>query len=295
MLDEHTKECELCGGEVSYKFSSVVLDNIRANYYECQNCHMLRSDHLDGDACSLAHVYRIGNKLDLDTGAAWRQYCVVRRLEKLFRYGIIKPRVRRLKALDLGGGSGFTGSYLISRLGWDAYTYDPFSNPSYLPGRFLREWPSVQNKGPFDLIIATEVFEHFVRPRDEIKKITAILPSSTAYLYVTTKLYTPEVKDASWPYLARETGQHVCFYSRKSVKQIARLLGNFRAHQVGGDYEWLFENEYGSSSLARRMYIRFVTRLLCIGVKYRIYESIEMNNPVVSLGAWGSMKNGREV
>jgi hypothetical protein len=262
---------------VCYKFCSVVLEKIRANYYECLNCHMLRSDHLDGDACNLADVYGIENKLDLDAGAAWRQYCVVRRIEKLVRYQMIKPRTKTIKVLDLGGGSGFIGSYLAFRLGWDAYTYDPFSKPSYSPGRFLREWPSVQSKGPFDLIIATEVFEHFLRPREEISRMAEILAPSRSYIYITTKLYTPGVVDASWPYLAGMSGQHVCFYSKDSVKLIARLLGNFELYQVGGDYEWLFVNEYGSSSQARRMYIRLAAGLLCVRVKYMNYENIELN------------------
>lgn len=270
------KNCKLCGGQLRYRFSLALIGGLEGDYYECKRCSMLQSCHLDGISPEkLVQIYTTQSNPDLDTGAAWRQYCVIRRIENLFKYRVIRPRTGSLKVLDIGAGSGFVASYFAFHLGWDAYSYDPFSVPLYSPKRFFRDWASVEQKGPFDFIIASEVFEHLVQPKQVIRRIRESLSDTTAYIYITTKLYVPELVDEKWPYLAPQSGQHVCFYSRKSIEHIGRLFGNFDVYQVGGDYEWLFIRGYPSNPLMRKIYTSFATKIFSLSVKHGISRKIE--------------------
>ena len=70
------------------------------------------------------------------------------------------------------------------------------------------------------LISAIEVFEHFTNPDADLKKIFQIEPE---VIFATTELYSGE--GAGWHYLSLKTGQHIFFYSEKSLRQFAEQNG----------------------------------------------------------------------
>ena len=65
-------------------------------------------------------------------------------------------------ALDYGCGPGPTLSVLLEQNGIHCDNYDPFFFPKAL-------------SPPYDVITATECFEHFHHPEDELKKLVSML------------------------------------------------------------------------------------------------------------------------
>lgn len=237
--------CRLCGGPAVPRFEAPLAHGLVGRYVECERCGFLRSDHLDDDA-ALQAVYRAA-AADDDEGAAWRQYCVATRLTELRIEGVFHDR--GFRALDFGSATGFVPAYLSVRHGWDAWGFDAYSTPVYRPSRHLRRWEEVVRHGPFDLVVATEVLEHFRDPRAELERISGVLAPGGC-LYATTEPYRPGVHDASWSYLAPATAQHCAFYSATAMRRVAELLGA-EVLRVGGPNEWLLARAAGPARRVR--------------------------------------------
>lgn len=129
-------------------------------------------------------------------------------LNKLFS----RANVKQGLALDYGCGptKGLEG--LIDKMSYNnlkVESYDPLFFPK-------KSWPQ-----KYDLVYASECFEHFYSPAKEITFIKSLLkPKGT--LAVSTQLY--DGKDfKSWHYFRDPT--HVVFYSEKTILWIADRFG----------------------------------------------------------------------
>jgi 2-polyprenyl-3-methyl-5-hydroxy-6-metoxy-1,4-benzoquinol methylase len=228
--------CILCGAPSDLKFELPLVSGLTGNYYECRRCQFLRSDHLD-DPAVLQSVYT--NTLGAaDVGAAWRARCVADRILQLAAFRLF-PGGQQCRFLDFGCGPGYVANLLAFRKGWDVYGFEPFMLPQYLPSRNLASRDQLLAHAPFNLIVASEVLEHFVDPASELRQISEIM-ADTGFLYVTTGLYRTPGCDKNWSYLAPQSGQHVSFYSKSAIKEAMRLIGASSVYQVGAEYEWFF-------------------------------------------------------
>jgi hypothetical protein len=206
-------------------------------------------------------VYRAANADD-DPGAAFRQLCVAQRLTTLARAGVF-GRVGGVAALDVGCGSGFLAADLAHVLGFRSFGFDPYSSPAFTPSRVLREWKRVEAAGPFRLVTAIEVVEHFTDPVARFMDIASVMDREWSFLYITTDLYDRERHGADWHYLAPHTAQHCSFYSRRSLEIVAERIGATALRCVGGANEWLFIRGRYSGARIRvaRMLTEFARRL----------------------------------
>lgn len=197
--------CRLCHGHAVATFTSFILGKYEVRYFRCGQCGSLQTEH----PYWLQEAYNNSSGLAaLDTGAASRvlySYALTVLISKLFR--TVGP------ILDFGGGDGLL-CRLLRDIGYQAYTTDKFSCPSYAQG-FTAELGS-----SFDLITAFEVFEHFSEPALEIAKLFASQPR---LLVISTELYCGQTQD--WWYFSPETGQHVFFYSPDAIRGIAHRMG----------------------------------------------------------------------
>lgn len=266
--------CKLCGKQTQYRFSNLLLGTIEAAYFKCESCDLLQSDHLDHvNSEDMSGLYAKGEIHD--TGAAWRQICICTRLEQLTKLGVIRGMAKRpIRALDFGAGSGFCVSFMRHRLQWEAYGFDLFSDPTFAKNNIFNSWSDVQARAPFDVIIASEVFEHFRAPLTEIGKLSEVLSESNGSLFVTTGLFLPEIHDATWHYLAPQSGQHICFFGKRTMKEVARQLRAQICVNLAADYEWLFQRN-GSNKPARVMQVKLACKVLSIGTKFGIVKKIE--------------------
>jgi 2-polyprenyl-3-methyl-5-hydroxy-6-metoxy-1,4-benzoquinol methylase len=210
-----------------------------------------------------------------DTGAAWRQTCICTRLEQLTKLRVIHgSQGRPLRVLDFGAGSGFCVSFMRHRLSWDAYGFDLFSDPVFAKDRILNNWSAVQSRAPFDLIIASEVFEHFRAPATEIANLSEILSESNGSLFVTTGLFDPEIHGADWHYLAPQSGQHICFYAKRTMKEVARRFRAKMCTNLATNYEWFLQRNR-PKKLLRSFYVKLACRTLSVGAKLGFVKKIE--------------------
>jgi 2-polyprenyl-3-methyl-5-hydroxy-6-metoxy-1,4-benzoquinol methylase len=231
-------QCRLCGAEAPLKFTAPLSRELVGRYFECTRCHFLRSDHLDSSE-HLRRVYDTARPED-DPGAAYRQLCIAIRLTEFVRARLLGfgPGVRML---DFGSATGFLPGALVSRFGWSTMGFDAYARPVYDPARVTKSWQEVTKSAPFDLVVATEVLEHFTSPVQELERIASVLRPDRSFVYVTTSLYDPAACSSDWDYLAPHTAQHCSFYSKEALATVAAVL-DAKLVPVSGLYpnEWLF-------------------------------------------------------
>lgn len=213
LSDSHhtSHECRLCGGSLTEHFSSVLLNKHQITYFLCGNCYSLQTEY----PYWLDEAYSEKN-FNLDTGALQRNinnFASCYALSKLLSIN---------KIVDFGGKDGLLCRFLRDHL-FDCYVYDKYSTPTY-----SIDFEASANLGNIDLVTAFEVFEHFSNPKADLDEIFSF---NSNFILVTTALYSNQ--NADWWYLAKESGQHVFFYSAQAINFIANKYG-YGVTIVGG-------------------------------------------------------------
>jgi predicted nucleic acid-binding Zn ribbon protein len=202
MAETPTMDCRLCGGPAKRVFTQTILQAYEAGYYRCDVCSSLQTE----DPHWLDEAY--GKNLScLDTGAAQRT------LTNLAICVVISRLYNLTNVIDFGGGDGLL-CRLLRDYGINCFVTDRYATPTYAQG-----FTEPDFRQP-DLVIASEVVEHFANPGRDLDDLFSLKPR---LLFVSTGVYTGEQGD--WWYLAPETGQHVFFYSRKALDLIADKYG----------------------------------------------------------------------
>ena len=269
-IDE--RRCKLCGAAARFRFAIPLNRGLKGEYFECESCELLQSYHLDDlTESELREIYRLDQSVDLDPAAAWRQYCVAARLIQMSRLGLF-PRRPAFKVLDFGCGAGFALSYLAWKRGWTTYGFDPYGSFGYSPHRCFSDWESIRHNGPYHLVIASEAWEHLRHPGEEFCRIREVLDPNMAFAYATTEPYKPGRHQATWTYLAPQSGHHVAFYSHSTMGFVARCLGIPRVETAGAEIEWLLARE--AHNPWRRLQHRTVLAGLRFGVALGLLPKI---------------------
>ncbi len=111
--------------------------------------------------------------------------------------------------LDFGCGPEAVLAELMRKDGFDCDIYDPY---------FFPELP----KKSYDLVISTEVFEHFRDVRAELYSIRSFLAPG-GFLAVMTSFHDAIVHFEDWWYTSDPT--HICFFSARTFEWIAGEFG----------------------------------------------------------------------
>ena len=112
-------------------------------------------------------------------------------------------------ALDYGCGPGPTLSVLLEQNGIHCDNYDPFFFPEGV-------------SPPYDVITATECFEHFHHPENELKKLVSMLKPGGLLALMTSRWSNAE-KFMHWHYNRDPT--HVIFMHKKTTLFIEENFG----------------------------------------------------------------------
>ncbi|WP_104743897.1 class I SAM-dependent methyltransferase [Helicobacter cinaedi] len=163
--------------------------------------------------------------------------------------------------LDFGGGSGLLVR-LLRDVGIESYWSD-----EYCENLFARGFEWQENIKP-TLATCFEVFEHLPNPREQIDSMLKICPN----LLFSTELLPcpiPESNGANaWWYYGFSHGQHISFYTYKSLELIAKAH-NLHFCSYGGLH--LFSQVY-ISPLHFKWLIRLAHRGLFTLIKRRFYS-----------------------
>lgn len=199
-------KCKICESPTSVLFNSLILKKYDVKYLRCNNCGFVQTEkpYWLNEAYSSA----ISN---LDIGLVSRNITFSIKTDL-----IIKSFLDTTKDfLDYGGGYGMFVRLMRDK-GFNFYRYD-----TYCDNLFAKNFDDadINKTTKYELVTSFEVFEHL---EDSISEIQNMLKYSNSILFSTELLPTYSIKSVEdWWYFLPETGQHIAFYTSKSLKMIA--------------------------------------------------------------------------
>ncbi len=204
-----TRPCKICSEIMSIHDKARILNKYMITYYRCPSCGFIQTE----EPYWLNESYsRVITKID--TGVVARNLANATNL--LF---FLRNIQQNESCLDFGGGHGIL-TRIMRDYGFDFYHYDKYAENLFAAGF---EGSIIGNKF-YKVVTAFENFEHFVKPLEEIEKILSI----SEILYFTTLLLPdPPLSIDNWWYYAPEGGQHISFYSKKTLQYFAQKYNIF--------------------------------------------------------------------
>ncbi len=198
--------CKICGTTSSLAFNAEVLNKYDVKYFKCTYCDYLFTEQ----PYWLEEAYKSPINIS-DTGIMSRNIYFSKIVSSIIYFCFDKNS----EFLDYAGGYGIF-TRLMRDIGFDFYWHDEFAK-----NLLSRGFEMKNNSKKFELITAFEVFEHLPNPAEEIQKMRKL---SDSILFSTVTLPS-SVPEKNWWYYAFEHGQHISFYSEKTLKLIAEKFG----------------------------------------------------------------------
>jgi hypothetical protein len=183
---------------------STLLNRHFVEFYHCPACGFIQTqepywlEEAYAAAINRADVGLIGRNL---------------RLAKISKAVIFSFFADNGRFIDYGGGYGLFVR-LMRDAGYDFYRYD-----KHCANLFAQNFEAEPDgHGQYELLTAFELFEHLVNPLMEIENM---LTYSSNIFFTTELLPVPAPQPEDWSYYGLDHGQHVSFYTRRSLEVIA--------------------------------------------------------------------------
>ena len=199
-------QCKICNQENASIFKAKILNKYDIEYYYCQKCGFLQTEEpfwLDEAYCESINTS--------DTGYMQRNIDLSQKLTILLALFFDK----NTKYLDYAGGYGVFVR-MMRDIGFDFYWDDKYTSNLFAKGFEYQKQDSIE------AITTFESFEHFVEPLEEIEKLLTI---SKNIIFSTILLPDNIPQPENWWYYGLEHGQHISFYSVKTLNFIAEKYG----------------------------------------------------------------------
>lgn len=204
-MSTQSEECRICGAAAPLAFQAKVLQKHLVGYYRCPKCGFVQTQN----PFWLREAYRRSINVS-DTGLVSRNVLLSKKASVIL-YFLIGGQLRYL---DYAGGYGLF-TRLMRDVGFDFYWDDAFTENLFACG-----FAGKDRGTKFDAITAFEVFEHFALPAEEVRKLCII---SKNILFSTLLIDPDSAPPLDWWYYSYEHGQHVAFYSLKTLGYLARI------------------------------------------------------------------------
>jgi hypothetical protein len=209
-------KCKICTAQAKKIFSARVMNKYDVEYFRCDSCEYLFTEN----PYWLDEAYERAINIS-DTGLINRNI----EFSKILSVLIYSNFNKEAKFLDYAGGYGIF-TRLMRDVGFDFYWHDPHTQ-NLLANGF--EYDN-NTKIKFELLTAFEVFEHLARPKEELSKMLQL--SDT--IVFSTELLPSEIPNPnSWWYYGFNHGQHIGFYSQKTLTELAQIF-NLNYYLVSG-------------------------------------------------------------
>ena len=242
------ESCIVCDSKITYLFNADILKKYSVKYFFCSNCGHIQTEK----PYWLDEAYN--NPInDSDTGILQRNLNYSNRLAPL----LWKEFGKRGKYLDWAGGYGVFVR-LMRDIGFDFSWSD-----SYTANIFAKNFePSENDK--FDLITCFEVFEHLYSPIQELESLL----TKAENILISTELFDDNniPNEDEWYYYNAKHGQHISFYSYKTLTYVAERYG---MHLITNrrDLHLLSRNKLNNKSLIK-LFIKIHRYLLLPFTEY---------------------------
>ncbi|MDP4267534.1 MAG: class I SAM-dependent methyltransferase [Bacteroidota bacterium] len=202
-------KCKICKEKSIEIFEAKILSKYIIKYYKCTNCHFIQTEEVFWIKESYNNAIT-----DSDIGYVTRNLMYSEIVTCIINY-IFK---KEAKFIDYGGGYGLFVR-LMRDQGFDFYWQDLYCKNIFANNFRLTD---INKNIKFELLTAFEVFEHLNSPMEEIKKMFNYTDS---ILFVTELQPHNDIKNVSdWWYFSPEFGQHISFYSLKTLEIISDNL-----------------------------------------------------------------------
>lgn len=201
-------KCKICNVQTENFSRATLANEFVVDYFRCPNCGFIQTE----EPYWLDKVYNSAIA-DSDIGLIQRNILLSQ---------VIKAIISTLfdsngRFLDYGGGYGIFVR-ILRDLGYDFYRYD-----KYCPNLFAQGFDAdLEKNNKYELITAFELFEHLPNPMVDIGEMLAY---SDSIVFSTELIPANTPKPGYWWYYALESGQHISFYTEKSLRIIAKNFG----------------------------------------------------------------------
>jgi hypothetical protein len=227
-------KCKVCGSDSAPLFTKLILRKYKVGYFRCVACAFMQTE----EPYWLAEAYA-SPLARCDIGLVARPLANA----VLTRNVILNHFDPRADFMDFGGGTGLFTRHMRDN-GLRFFHYDKYVDNLFAP--FFGVADRVGD-AKVELITAFEVFEHFEDPLAGIEEIFGFGDS----IFFSTVLQPADVTALrDWDYLSELSGQHVSFYSARSLKVIAERFG-CESHSDGNGLHLLTRRKLGRFSVRR--------------------------------------------
>jgi hypothetical protein len=192
-------------------FHAQVMGKYPAEFFHCANCGFLRIEnpHWLEEAYSSAIAVT-------DTGLVARNLDVARKLAA-FLYFVLPGRGAGC-FLDAAGGYG-----MLTRLMRD-YGFDFYWSDKYCTNLLARGFEFKEGQVACRAVTAIEVMEHLIDPADFLESALRSAGSDT-FIFTTEVYEGAPPQPYEWWYYSLSTGQHIAFFTRRTLRILADRLG----------------------------------------------------------------------
>ena len=240
-------QCHVCGSLCSYFGKALILEKYDVHYFRCDSCGFIQTE----EPYWLDEAYR-SPIADIDIGVVKRAIdlsCIAEAV-------ILAFFDCNARFVDYGGGYGLFVRLMRDR-GFDFSSFD-----RYCPNIFAKAYTAAESDNPsYELATALEVFEHLPRPVDDVPRIFGF---SRNVLFNTLLVPPSTPRPDEWWYYATQAGQHVSFYTARSLAILASRAG-LRVYSDGRQLHLFTEKRISPAlflALARSAVARSATRPL---------------------------------
>jgi len=237
--------CKICDGLSLFFGETEVLKKYRAHYFRCEECGFIQTEspYWLEEAYSSAIASQ-------DVGIMHRNLMNCELTSAVLN--LLFPKVSN--AVDFGAGHGVFVRLMRDR-GFNFFWSDLHATNDYARGF------EVQEGATYDFLTAFEVLEHLADPVTDLSRLMDLSDN----VFVSTCIVPqPSPGLGDWWYYVPSTGQHISFYTTKSLHRIAARFG--RRLLTCGSYH-LFTRKPQSDLL-----YRFATKARVARVVNRIYR-----------------------
>lgn len=197
--------CKICGAKSNNIFTAVLLNKYNVKYYHCPKCDFIQTE----EPYWFDEAYKSPINIE-DTGLVSRNLLLAKRTITILYFLFNKKGL----FLDYAAGYGLFVR-LMRDYGFDFYWSDIHTENLLAKGF---EYNPATHKN-IELVTVFECFEHFSDPIKEIEKLLTI---SSNILFSTETFDKKVPKPNEWDYYSFSHGQHISFYSQKTLQTIAQ-------------------------------------------------------------------------
>jgi hypothetical protein len=195
--------CKICQSEAPLVKTLRVRNAHNAEYYLCPTCGFM----FVGNPTWLEEAYKNSPINTTDTGYVLRNVYLSRKTLVLFYFLFGKDKT----FLDYAGGYG-----MLARLMRD-YGLNFLNDDIYVENLFAKGFEYTNEN--IEAMTCFECFEHLSDPTKDIERMFSISPN----IFFSTVLLPEQVPPSEdWEYYGLNHGQHVAFYSKKTLEYIAK-------------------------------------------------------------------------